>query len=260
MHFFRVLSAIWKNAIATLFAYRGSFFLSILWGFGWAGYSIGVLKLFFSHTDSIHGWSKPDMILLYITMQLSSFVLSAVIYNIEQLGSYIQLGTLDVYLTKPIDTQLLVLFGKPNISLWLRQASYVIPLIALLFIDPPAIVPAYAPLYFFLLLFGGIIWIMIETILMTLNFWWQKIDNIKELLFNSTEIAKYPITVFPKILQIVFFSIYPIAFAAFVPAQALLGVFSWSHIFLAVIITALFVIAARLLWGRAIKKYESASS
>lgn len=243
-----------------LLAYRGSFFLSIIWGFGWAGYSIGVIELFFSHTDAIHGWTKSEIILLYITLQLSSFVFSAIVANIESLGTQIQRGVLDTYVTKPIDSQFLVLFGRPNISLWVRQLSYVIPLGIVLAANPPAIVWAYAPVYLFFILLGGIIWITIETILMTLNFWWEKIENIKELLFSTYEVAKYPVGVFPNILRVIFFSVYPIAFAGFVPTQTLLGVFDWRILLLGIVVVTTLLFISRLLWRRAIKNYSSASS
>lgn len=256
---FRVFKQLLKNAVSALSAYRADLVLRGLIGIGWSIVSIMTLEIIFSHTTELNGWGKSDMILLLFSYALTVDLVSYLGKGIEDLEDLIRQGTFDSIITKPIDSQLYTVFRFPNLGGLVYFFFHQLPFVILLLMHPPHISWSMIPLYIITIIFGNILWLSLKTMFITLNFWWQHIGNIHYLLFSLAEIGKYPITIFPVLMQFIFYTILPIAFFAVVPSEILRGLFSWTGFLGMITITITFVLACRLLWDRAVKNYSSAS-
>lgn len=259
MKYFRVFRQFIRNSVSYLTAYRSDFVLKLFLGAGWSLTWIAMIEIFFSHTNSFNGWSKNDVLLIIFSFQFLEFN-SVFAKNIESVESQVLHGNFDFVVTKPIDSQFLCTCDKPELSNIIFFFSYQIPILILLIQNKTEIVWANLPLYLLLLLSANIIWLSIRTLCAATNFWKQKVNNLIGMSWAIMEFGRYPMTLFPKKLQILFYSFVPAAFIGFVPASVLLGRTSWIFVFFSFVTALLFFVTARLVWNAAIKKYSSASS
>lgn len=257
--YIRVFKQSIKNSIAYLFAYRSDFTLKIFLGFGWSITWIALIDVFFAHTASFNGWSRNEVLLIVSSFEFVGFV-NIFANNLNALESDIRLGNFDFVVTKPIDSQFFATFSRPDLTSFIFSISYQIPLFFILIKNHIGIIPSRIPLYIFLVLCANGIWLGIVTLCRVVNFWKQRLDNLQGTAWAILEFGRYPITIFPKGLQFVFYTFFPAAFIGFVPAAYLLGRSSWSIAIPASIVAIVFLVISRIIWKRAVKKYSSASS
>lgn len=248
-----------KNAVAYLFAYRSDFTLKLFLGAGWSITWIAFIDIFFAHTSSFNGWTRTDVFLIIFSFQFVEFV-GILGNNLNSLESDIRHGTFDFVVTKPIDSQFFVTFSKPDLTNLIFFISYQIPLLCILIKNQIPIIPSHIPLYLFLLLCATLTWLAITTLCVAINFWKQRLDNLQGTVWAVLEFGRYPVSIFPKNLRLLFYTFFPAAFMGFIPASYLLGRSPASVAIPAFFITVSFLTISRIVWKRAVKKYSSASS
>jgi len=230
-------------------------------GLLWSTTSLVIVELIFYHTPSLDGWSQSDILLLYITLNLAFVVQDVLTNSIFELSSHIAEGRFDFIIIKPIDSQFFAMFNRPDPGALLFFFTYNIPLIYGLYLHSDSPIHwLYFPLYILLILASNILWMLMRTIIMTLNFWWQRLDNIGQILNSMQEIGRYPISIYPRPLKIIFYTIFPIAFSGVVPAEVLRGNISWVSLIGMFIVLCILSLFSRFLWKKAIRNYTSASS
>ncbi len=259
-HYLRVYQQIIRNGLAQSVAYRMEFLLRIVIGLLWASVSVGILEIMFLHTEAINGWKKPELYLVLLSFNVTVHIADAFARRIQYLEEYIRLGKLDPYFTKPVDAQFLMVFLELDIAGLVYPIGYAIPILFFLLPSIHEIPWGRLPLFITLLFLGNILWICVKTMIMTLNFWRQRMDNLTILALLMAETGRYPLSVLPKPIQYFFYSVFPIAFFGIVPAEALLNRISWTAIIGALVVTFVMIMSARLLWQFAIKNYSSASN
>jgi ABC-2 type transport system permease protein len=115
------------------------------------------------------------------------------------------------------------------------------------------------PLYLVALVCGMIIYVSIKIFVNTINFWWQKMDNLFHLMYTIFEVGKYPLTIFPGFVRVLMFTLVPVAFAAYVPVNILTGRADMLTYALMPIVTILTMVVTRTFWNISLNKYSSAS-
>lgn len=257
--YFRVFKTCFSNALSFLLTYRTDFGLKLGLGIGWSLVNLSVIQIIFLHTNSFNGWSKASVVLVMFTMQMCIEPAQIITANLVHITDYIRTGSFDIVVSKPIDSQFLATFLQPDLSGFIFLTTYSIPMIWMMIVNHLQIIPSHLPLYVLMVLIGNIIFILLRLATSSLNFWWQKLDNIQGLLFTFTEFSKYPITILPNFLRIIFYTIVPIAFLATVPAEVLLGVIPWKAVIGSLVLIFILAILARALWVKGSKNYSSAS-
>ena len=242
--------------------YRSDFFIAVLNALVSLVTQVLGLSVIFTNTSDLGGWSVDDLLVLIGVHFFISGLIGLVIRpSMEALMEGIRLGTFDFLLTKPADSQLLassaivapqaatdmvmgvgvIIFGITRIGLTLDVVSILLFLVTL--------VAGLAIVYGFLL------------ILSTMAFWFVKLDNILvifQALFGTA--GRWPVTIFPNWLRPVLTFVVPIAFAVTVPAQALTGQLAASGALMSVGVATLFLVASRLFWLVAMRRYTGASA
>ena len=88
--------------------YRATFVVAMLQSVVALATGLAVLALVFSQSDSLNGWSGPELLaLMGVHILLGGVIASMIQPNMERLMQDIRRGTLDFVLTKPDDAQLL---------------------------------------------------------------------------------------------------------------------------------------------------------
>lgn len=236
----------WANAIQTLMQ---------------LGVVILTLSLFFQHTDAVGGWAYWEvLVLLGVFTTLNGCVDFFLRPNLGKIVEYIQKGTLDFVLVKPIDSQFFISFrhfaffkgvdiliglGTVTIGLSLGgqtpSATAILAFIALL-------IAAVAIIYS--------VWLS----LMTMAFWFVKVDNLHAIFFSFFETGRFPVSVYKGWLRFALTYVVPIAFVTTMPAASLTGRLDATGAAGSLLIATGAVAATRWFWKTALRYYTSASS
>lgn len=256
-----ILSIYYRAALMAQMEYRANFVASFFLSLLWPVWIVSLLSVFYYHASNLGGWSFSEALLVLgmydIFIGLQETILAP---NLGQVTEHIQKGTLDFVLLKPANTQLLatitscnllrlfdVVVGSGLIVAGLYRLGHVptsIQLIAFLVMLPAGAISIYS------------IWLM----LVTLAFWFVRVDNFGEVFYAFYETGRFPVTMYQPWLRFALTWIVPIAFLTTFPAATLLGKLSGSVVGASVgIALALFYVSHRF-WNYAIRFYSSASS
>ncbi|HHW09795.1 MAG TPA: hypothetical protein GXX29_07470 [Firmicutes bacterium] len=260
--------------------YRLHFWGNTFAGVLWTGMYLVFIEVILSHTGSIAGWDRPAMYVLYGTYMILEAVAGMIIMpNMIKLTEYVRTGELDLLLTKPIDTQFYLsvrhwefagtgraLIGLTAVAYGLKHTlasgggGSVLPSPALhpATLASPAILSWLSYLVSlvaaFLLLYA--LWLLSVLII----FWVIKAEGLGYLFVPIMQIARYPISAYPPLLQAAFRTVLPLAFVAAAPSSALLGRATPAGALVSLVVAGLFLLISRAGWLFALRHYSSASS
>ncbi len=259
-HYFRVQWQLIQNGVSAFTAYRANALLRIGVGAGWGLVSLAIIRITYAHTDSLNGWDSTDAILLSLLFLLSTEPFSIFTRGVDTVGEKIRHGVTDLYITKPIDSQYLIMYSQPHLDNLVNFISQLIPLSVAWLITSPTIAWSLLPFVLYLLICANLIWTYLRMSVISLSFWFYDIDNVAFVFYTLAETTRYPLTVLPKILQRLFMTFVPIAFLAYIPAQVLRGADPWLWCMYATLAVIGTVLLSKIVWYFGIRSYTSASS
>lgn len=260
--YLRIYRQIFLCHVQSALAYRLNFVFKLLYGPAYILVLYLVLQTAFLRTNTLGGWTKEEAtVLFFVITTIGTTCNLLFIDSIRRLLWHgIRLGEVDSSLLKPVSAQFLLTFGKANvdqIGLWLGTG-----LLFLYYSWSYWLQLTLNDLGLFLLTFllaHVLIYLSLSTYA-TVGFYVVRAQQIMEFFDKTMDFAQYPITVFPASLQFIFFTVLPIAFFGYIPAQFLLGKGSVTAALGMIILTIVFTIVNQLAWNTALKQYSSASS
>lgn len=259
--YLRLLRIFYKNALTSELEYRLNFWsnigLSLFW-LVWAALSV---RVYFIHADSIAGWRYEEvLIVMGLFFAMNGFRQMILTPNLSRLSEYVQMGTLDYILVKPIDSQFLVSlryigvfnwsdpllgFGLVGYALWSMER-----------------LPSVGQFVLFLLLTvcGLLILYSVSLLMQTLTLWLVTVDRVDAVIMGLLEAGRFPIGFYRGLVNRLLTFVIPVAFMTSFPAQALLGRIENQVVVGAVGLAILLFVAASAFWRFALRSYTSASS
>lgn len=259
--YFRVYKRFFENSVSYFFQYRSDAFVNIFFHIFWMATIFLMIEILFGHTTLLAGWTRGEMYVLSLFWMLSDeiyiFFFSNNLYN---LASKINEGTLDILITKPINTLFLVSTQYVGVRAIQRFITYFGVLIYVIIHFDIQFTIFSSVLAFFFLFCGICINYAITLVLNTLNFWFEKIENINILWDSFVGTGKFPLEVFGRGLKILFLTFLPIAYLAYFPATAALGKNPGMMFGIIPLFTVFLLIIAISFWNFSLRRYTSASS
>jgi ABC-2 type transport system permease protein len=241
--------------------YRVNFFVQLIESLVALGTGLIGLALVFSHTTTLAGWTRPELLAVMGVYTLMGGLINATIQpNMQQLLNDVQQGTLDYTLTKPADSQLQV--SVRQVHIW-SVTDLLLGLGVLLFaiFQIQARIGVLQALVFIALLFmGGLMIYCFWLILTTGVFWVIRMENILELFQGIYQAGRWPTTVYPNWLQVGLTFLVPVAFAVTVPAEAITGRLTVITLLEALAFTVFLLLFSRWFWKRGLRHYSGASA
>jgi len=241
--------------------FKGNFIIQLIAAIGWLLVTVFVLEVIFSQTNSIVGWSKGEVYLLYGFYRLTG-ALHAILFrrNIHTLSHLINSGEFDFYLIKPINITFL---ASTKYFVFNRISQVVLSLgivwYAIRIINFPLTLITIS-FMFFLTLLGTIIRYNISMLLNIPSFWLQKVQNLERLEFTFFGPARFPRVIFPGFIRVLLSLIIPVLFVAAVPAEIILNK-APVYLFPSIIAMALIMsLITFKFFNFALRHYSSASS
>src|SRR5512143_1670711 len=109
LSFLRLSWAYFRIGAMNELQYRVNFFVQV--GESLLALATGLvgLALVFSHTSSLSGWTRPELLaVMGVHILMGGLIKTTIQPNMERLMGDVQQGTLDYTLTKPADSQVIV--------------------------------------------------------------------------------------------------------------------------------------------------------
>ena len=257
--YLRVLGLLWSAAIAAELEYRVNFALATLTSLGNLIGSLFGLFLFYRTGYTFKGWNQDEaLVVLGIFTILQGFSGTFLSPNLNHIVQYVQEGTLDFVLLKPINSQFwlsmhtLSPWGLPDLIFGGLLVGYAGNRLGVGLSD---YLLSGIPLLFGLLSLYSL-WFMLGAT----SIWFVKIYNVTEVLRGLLEAGRYPMVAYPTAYRFFFTFVVPVAFLTTVPAEAMLGRVQGVWVIGAGLLALGLLFAASVFWRFALRFYTSASS
>ncbi|HEX9270327.1 MAG TPA: ABC-2 family transporter protein [Candidatus Limnocylindria bacterium] len=241
--------------------YRVNFLLVLVEMILVVGTSVGAVLVMFGHTNTLNGWTLPQMLVLlgvyYLVQGATNLLFSP---SFERLMEHVRLGTLDFHLLKPASVQFIVSTRHLRI---VRIADLALGVVVLVFglVQIGAGVSASEVLLFILALGFGIMLIYALLLsLVTLSFWFVRVENLLAVFWSFTDAGRFPVDVYPGWLRVTLSTVVPIGIAVTAPSQAVAGRLDAAGVALlgAGAVLALWIAGA--FWRLGLRSYTGASA
>jgi len=258
--YLRLLGIFWRSAVATELEYRVNFaanvFLSLFW-MVWAGVGVAV---YFRFTDSVAGWTYPQLLVVVGLFFAVNGVRQAVFSpNLERMTEYVRNGTLDFLLTKPVDAQFMAGFRHlgvynlldPFLGLGLAAVGLVL--------GRQPVSPATLGAFAVTIVAALLVLYALTLVSMALAVRLVSSEGIDEVSFAFVEAARFPVQLYRRPVQTLL-TVVPVAFLTTLPAQALLGRLAPGWLVTAPVVGVVAVLAASAAWRASLRGYSGASA
>ncbi len=225
-------------------------------------HSAGILAIWviMRRVPVLKGWSFDEVMLVYGLLTLS-FALSVTFApNLWQMGRYVRLGQFDRLLVRPINP-LFQLLADDFDHNCLGDLAIGIALVARSTMALGLIWTPLKVVYLVLaVLSGGGIFVATYLITAVTAFWIVESGAIMYAVLRSFEFTRFPLPIFPRIIQILMTWVIPYAFASYYPASYLLGRevgwMAWAGMGIAVVM----LVAGYRWWLFGLRHYTSTGS
>jgi ABC-2 type transport system permease protein len=224
--------------------------------------------IFFQRFPSIGGWSLGEVAFIYGLASICFGLAEMVSGGFDHFSQLIHRGDFDRLLVRPVSPFTQVFSQEFQIRRLARISQGVaVFLFGLSLIDPA---PAWSVVDLAYLvvsvLCGAGVYIGLFIIGATLCFWTiQTTEVVNVFTHGGTEMSQYPMSIYPSWFRRFFIFVVPLAFVSYYPALHLLGRADDLGLpdalhYLAPVASALFLAAARSIWGFGVRHYQSTGS
>jgi len=260
-YYLRLVGGQLRMSVLAALQYRLGFWTQGVLGIVWSVLGMAPLVIAASRLDSVAGWTPVELVLLtgcFTTMigLWSALLGPALIASMN----HIRRGTLDYVLLRPADALVLCLVAE--FAPWsLIEALGGVLLIVGALIQlgrMPGPLELLAALG--LGLAGMLALYALGVLVLCASFRAMQLQNLTYLMEAVLDFGRWPAQVFRGALRVVFTYVVPLAVMTTYPAQALLGELDGMTVVTALATGVGLMLAARLLWLRALRGYTSASS
>lgn len=256
-----LLSLFARNSFQVALEYRADFVVSLFQSSFWLVWGVIGTLIFFRFTGTLGGWSLYQVLLVVGLFRIFEGLIDGVMRpNITRIVEYIQKGTLDFILLKPVDSQFMASLRQINM---MTVPDFLVGSGLILYgLGMQGHWPTLFEALTFVLLLGCgcVIAYSLWMLLVTTAFWLVRVENIAELLTAIYETGRFPVSAFSTGIRIALTFVVPIAFMTTFPAAALLGIVEPLYLGLAPVMAAVLFLATRTFWRFALRSYTSASS
>lgn len=259
--YLRIWLASIRYSVVRTMMFRFDFFLWVLVDISWMAVNLLLLEVLFNHTDSIAGWSKPEMMLLVGTSMLIMRMFIGLFFtNLFGVDRAVREGTFDFYLAQPgnplfmISTRKVDLDGVCNTVL---AAGIVVYAVRQMGVSPDA---GTIALYVFMVLCGLTIHYATVVMLISLSFWIVRMQGLEGGYFSIFDLSRLPRRALGRVMDVVFVYIIPATIVSNFPAEVFRSGANLGNTLWLAGVAATWLAAAAAFFHLGLRRYASASS
>lgn len=233
----------------------------------WPLYSvvqIVFLETIYSQTNNFAGYTKYEAYILFGTYTMVQTMGHLFFYRRLAEFAFLIKGnareSLDIALTKPIDSQIFTTSGRFNLG---NLSPTIVGLVVALYgishlTHPLGLINIVS--YIAVIPLGVFMYYIIYSLISMLLFWSPEMQITESLWASIGDFGQYPSSLYQGTMGIILNIIIPITLMASVPVDFLLGKKPLYMILIYFVIVAVLLLFDRLFWNFSVKKYSSSSS
>jgi ABC-2 type transport system permease protein len=250
-----------KVGVMNELQYRVNFFVQVFQALIQLATALVVLSLVYSHTTTLHGWTKPELLtLMGVQILLGGVIHTFIQPNMQRLMDDVQRGTLDLALTKPADAQVLVSVREVRIWNLVEVISGLTVLVVGISQVQASLGVLDALAFLAAISLGAVMVYCFWLVVTTGAFWVVRMDHVLELFEGIYQTGRFPVGVYPAWMRYGVTFLVPVGFAVTVPAQALTSrLHALTLLGAAGFAVALFAFT-RWFWRFGLRRYSGASA
>lgn len=251
-----------KNNVIAQMQYRTNFIISILTEVGFIFAKSLYIIVLFSAGLPIKGLEPKHMLMFIGSYTLVTGIMDAVFYpNIAAIPDYIRTASLDVMLTKPVNSLFMSSFRKFNLGLGIPNVLGGLLMIMISWKLSGAAVSMMNILGFIgFTVIGCILTFPILIIPVTCSFWMIKSDALMDTIWAMWDFNNMPMTIYNKIIRAIGIFVLPVFMITNLAPMFVFDMLPGIYMVYSFIAAPVFVLISILFWNFAIKRYSSASS
>lgn len=259
--YFRLLGIFYKNTLISELEYRVQFWANVGLSLFWLVWAALGVRVFFVGSDTIAGWSYPELLVVVgLFFALNGVRQMLIEPNLERISEYVQQGTLDFVLTRPIDSQFLVSLRYLGVHNW-GDPLLGMGLVAYAFVQLGRVPGPYELAMFATSgLAALLILYSLSLALQTMAIWLVNMEQADRLIWSLLEAGRFPVSFYSGWVRTFLTVVVPVAIFTTFPAQALLGRLPWQVAALTLALGIGAFVAASAFWRFALRSYTGASS
>jgi ABC-2 type transport system permease protein len=260
-NYIRIWLACARYSIVRTMMFRFDFLMWALVEFFWMGVNLLLIGVLYSHTQSIAGWNKYEMLILVGTSMLIQRLLMGFFWsNLFEMSRNVRTGQFDFFIAQPgnplfmVSTRKLDPDSLLNTLVALSVIGYAIHRLGL------HVTPGSVALYTLLVFCGVAIHYSALLMVSSLALWVVGLQGLEGTYFTLFEFARLPREAFRGISRVLFVYALPVVVVSNIPASTLLHGFQPVYALWLVAVTAAWFAVAVLVFTRGLRRYSSASS
>jgi ABC-2 type transport system permease protein len=261
-HYLRIWLASARYSLIRATMFRGDLFVWAVVELFWISVNVIMVDVIYSHTRTVAGWSKYEMLILVGTaMLIQRFLMGFFWSGIFEMGRNVRSGLFDFVLAQPGDPLFMASTRKVELDGLLNSfvaAGLVAYSAVKLGLHPG---PVDLALYAAMVACGVVIHYSALVMAMSLAFWITSSQGVEGSYFTLMEFSRLPKEAFVGLLvNVVFVWILPVVVVSNAPARLILHGFepAWAAGLCAA--TLLWFLVAVFVFRSGLKRYTSASS
>lgn len=220
------------------------------------------LNIIFSQIPDLNGYTFEQIVFVYGFALLPKAIDHLFFDNLWAIGYFIiRKGDFDKYLTRPVSTLFAVTVEKFQVDAFgelvvgVAFLCYSLPKIGVSFSVVNILLFAAA------VFFATFIYTGVKLITASIAFWTKRSGSVIYMFYMINDFAKYPVTIYNKVVRAIVSYIIPFAFTAFFPASYFIsGGSALFKIGGTVVAAAALMALGIFVWNRGVSSYESAGS
>jgi ABC-2 type transport system permease protein len=223
--------------------------------------SLLTVWILMSQIPDLNGWKLPEVLLIYGLLTLAKSLNHMFADNLWTIGrQYIRTGGFDRFMVRPVNPLFHLLadrFCHDGIG------NFLVAIVLIGYAMTTLAIPITLLNIAYLIVMGisgGLIFFALNLLTATSAFWLMDSIPVTRVIFDNHAFAQYPITIYPRFIQVALTWLIPYAFASFYPATYLLGrdvsLLAWLPPVVAIVLTLL----AYRVWVFGLRHYGSTGS
>ena len=259
MHMHRVFVV---QEMKRLLEYKGDFIIGVIGFLLSQMLNILFLSIIFSRIPTLLGWKFYEIVFIYGFSLIPKAIDHMFFDNLWNLGhNIVRKGEFDKYLTRPINSLFYIIVEKFQADAFGELIVGIILLCYSLSKLNLQIELVKVIVFIIVIPFATLIYTAIKIGTSALAFWVKRSGTITYMFYMLNDFAKYPVTIYNKVIRSVITYIIPFAFTGFYPScYLLMGENFLFNIGGTIIISVILMIVSIGIWNIGIHAYESAGS
>lgn len=261
MRYLRLYKIFIKQSFMKMAAYKFNFLFVFVTITAYFSVQLIFMQIVFSNVDTLAGWTKYEMFFYIGTFNIiDSLWTFGPFFNLLGIPSMIRSGSLDYYVTKPVNAQFLISFRTVDLGSLISVLVGITMITFALFQGGMELTFARSLLYIVSIFHALLVQYSVYFILTCLSFWLVKADFVESIHGILCYFSTRPVDIYKGLIRFVLSYILPYGLALTVASKSAIKTIHFPE-YLSFLIISWFIFAVSIaFWKFSLKHYSSASS